>query len=389
MKKLNLHCEGLFLPMKATFKQASSVRKVGESVWVVARRASHIGLGEGCPRLYVTGEQVGGCLKWLAVQLPRIEQECSTLEELQHWVNEQRAIIDQHPAAWCAVETALLDLLARENGQSVEGLLGWGGLERRYSYTAVLSDGDEKEYLRMLNAYLGAGFSNFKIKLCGEFEKDRQKIALLLEAWSIGNMHDKAPSIRLDANNLWQGQPEQAIRYLNQLGDDFWAIEEPVAPKAFDQLSRISIATSKTIILDESLCTIDDLKQLQIYPGEFTANIKVSRVGGVLRALELVKMIQAMGLKIIVGAHVAETSIMTRAGMLVAQAAGEHLIGQEGGYGTMLLDREPVFPSLVFGYGGIIDLTEIKEGKMAIGTASIYSENWKSGWGLSPVIVRD
>ncbi|MEM1321217.1 MAG: enolase C-terminal domain-like protein [Bacteroidota bacterium] len=389
MKKLSLHCRGLFLPMKATFKQGSSVRKTGESVWVVARRATRIGLGEGCPRPHVTGEKVADCLEWLEQQFPKVSEECQSLEQLQQWVADHREEIDQHPAAWCAAETALLDLLARENGGSVEKLLGLSDPGARYTYTAVLSDGKNSQYKRMLNAYLGAGFNNFKIKMSGDLLTDQQKLDQLLLAWKNSNVFSRAPSIRLDANNLWKHDVEKAVNYLNRLRPSFWAIEEPLAPRAFHQLSQLSQQTGKTVILDESLCTLRDLEQIQALPGQFVANIKVSRVGGVLRALELIEALRALDWKIIIGAHVAETSVMTRAGMLVAQAAGPQLIGQEGGYGTMLLEQEPVDPSLVFGFGGIIDLTQVEEDRLPSGAPSLYSANWQAGWGLHPIIVRD
>ena len=87
--------------------------------------------------------------------------------------------------------------------------------------------------------------------------------------------------------------------------------------------------------------------------------------------------------KIIVGAHVGETSILTRAAMTIAQYAGDMLIGQEGGYGDILLEQDYVKPSLHFGVGGMLDLSvpyNIMEG----GKNMVYPvTNWKNGWGLS------
>jgi len=57
---------------------------------------------------------------------------------------------------------------------------------------------------------------------------------------------------------------------------------------------------------------------------------------------------------VIVGGQVGETSILARAGLIVADEAGELLAGYEGAYGTHLLQWDVVTPSLRFGRGGKI-----------------------------------
>ena len=56
MSTLKLTLSSLQIPMKVSFKHASAERHVTESVWVTAERGGLKGLGEGCPRVYVTGE---------------------------------------------------------------------------------------------------------------------------------------------------------------------------------------------------------------------------------------------------------------------------------------------------------------------------------------------
>ncbi len=72
----------LYLSLKTNFKQASSTRNTGESIWMTATRGNITGFGEGCPRTYVTGENVDSCLEWLNPQLSQIEKECTTLSSL-------------------------------------------------------------------------------------------------------------------------------------------------------------------------------------------------------------------------------------------------------------------------------------------------------------------
>ncbi len=75
-------------------------------------------------------------------------------------------------------------------------------------------------------------------------------------------------------------------------------------------------------------------------------------MGGVLRSLAVVEAARAAGIGVIVGAQVGETSLLTRAALAVAHAAGPILVAQEGAFGTLLLTRDVCDPPLMFGAGG-------------------------------------
>jgi hypothetical protein len=64
-------------------------------------------------------------------------------------------------------------------------------------------------------------------------------------------------------------------------------------------------------------------------------------------------------LGVIVGAQVGETSILARAGVVAARAAGSGLIGFEGAYGTRLLARDATTISLGFGYRGRVTMARV------------------------------
>jgi hypothetical protein len=64
---------------------------------------------------------------------------------------------------------------------------------------------------------------------------------------------------------------------------------------------------------------------------------------------------RARGIGVIVGAQVGETSLLTRAALTVAYAAGDTLVAQEGAFGTLLLERDVCDPPLMFGAGGVLN----------------------------------
>jgi L-alanine-DL-glutamate epimerase-like enolase superfamily enzyme/pimeloyl-ACP methyl ester carboxylesterase len=376
-----LHFSELRVPLKMTFRHASAARTHGESLWVEAARGDHRGYGEGCPRSYVTGETRESCKRWLGSWQQAIQAECTSLATLQAWLAANTDAVDASPSAWCAIESALLDLFARENGQSVEALLGLPAPGGPHRYSAVLGNDEPWKTRFLIDQYLILGLTDFKVKLGGDLEVDRQKLRSIAE---LSRWHGvETQRVRVDANNLWADEPDRALDYLRALDCDLFGVEEPVKPRDADTHSRIGVSLGVPIILDESLCTMADLQRYDGKPGRYIANLKVSRVGGVLRALQLVKAIRERGWPIIIGAHVGETSVLTRAAMLVAAAAGDLLAAQEGAFGSRLIEREPASPSLKWGRAGVLDLRGPYAEVTTEGLQVTPPQAWHQGWGLN------
>ena len=78
-------------------------------------------------------------------------------------------------------------------------------------------------------------------------------------------------------------------------------------------------------------------------------------MGGLLRSLAIVEQAKKLGIKIIIGAQVGETSLLTRAALTIAQIAKPVLIAQEGAFGTLLLAEDVTTEPLMFGNGGVLD----------------------------------
>ena len=148
---------------------------------------------------------------------------------------------------------------------------------------------------------------------------------------------------------------DAAIGALEGLRDYAWAAEEPVSARDWKGLEAVGAQTGMTIILDESVTRLKDLSALGS-GATYILNARVSKHGGLLRTLEIIRAARDRGIKIIVGAQVGETSILARAGIVAARAAGADLVAYEGAFGTRLLVRDAVMPSIGFGYRGRIAL---------------------------------
>lgn len=367
--------------LKTRFRHPAADRTDGESVWVRASRNNVYGFGEGCPRTYVAGDDLPSSLAMIRDWFVNGRVTFVSFDDVQRFVRDNETLIRRFPSAWCAVEMALLDLFAREGQESVESLLGLGPVKRSGRYSAVLGDDRTWRYTYLADQYMIRGMADFKVKVNGNLEKDRKKLHIISELAAdhgLGGVR-----IRLDANNLWAGRMKDAMDHIRDLGGNFFAVEEPVAPGDVDGMSRISTETGLAVILDESLLSAEDLDRFDGVQGTFIGNVKVSRVGGLLRSLDIIRRLKEKGMGIIVGCHVGETSLLSRAALIVAHAAGENLVAQEGAFGDYLVEWEPVLPMLRFGHGGLLDLDSDYYYKTEGGLSRVPVSTWSEGLGMA------
>lgn len=337
---------------RVAVRHASAVRDATENVIVRVRTASGVvGVGEGCPRRYVTGETVESARTFLRGAAPGAAASAETVDGLRSWMADHRESIDANPAAFCALELALLDALARQQRVSVERLLGCPALDGTFRYTAVIGDSGRWVFALLVQRYLSRGFRDFKLKLSGGLERDRRKLARL-------RRRGICVRVRVDANNLWS-DADACIEHLKRLDDRLMAIEEPLTANDLDGFARVAAALDTRIVVDESALRGEQLDHLPGPVDGWILNCRVSKMGGLLRSLETVEAARALGLGVIVGAHVGETSILTRAALTVAASAGDALVAQEGAFGTKLLRRDLVSPVLMFGRRGELDIARV------------------------------
>ena len=337
----------LRIPLRAAFEHAGASRDIGESVLVHLYDAEGFqGAGEGCPRSYVSGETVDSCIAFFNQYRESIR--ClADVKSLRLWISGHRQEIDANPAAFCAMETAWLDYHARRRGVSLEELLELPSLAGCYRYSAVLGSSRAETFSAMLEAYQQRGFVDYKVKLFGDPAIDG------FNTGRIRDVLDGSNSLRFDANNNWDCA-EEAAEYMTHLNIGQHPLEEPLKPGSFDAMRKLQGRLATRIILDESCRSRDDLENIACDPHRWIVNIRVSRMGGILRSLEIARTVADCGIPLIVGAQVGETSLLTRAALTVANAFRPHILFQEGGFGTQLLAYDIVTPSLMFDDSGLL-----------------------------------
>jgi len=345
LKDISLH--RFEAPFRAVVRHSSAARRHTDNVIVRATAATgEAGFGEACPRFYVTGETAKSVAGFFARHHAALAAQVTGLDSLRVWRDRHAAEIDANPAAFAAIELALLDVIGREQGKSVETLLGLPPLAGPFHYSAVLGDSIWPVYRLQLRRYRRFGFGDFKLKLSASTRRNRGKLAPFRSAGD-------AARVRADANNLWP-DAKACIAALAPLDFDWFALEEPVTANCLDQCRIVADSLGTRIILDESFLGAGRLGDLARDPERWILNCRVSKLGGLTRAVDLLGECRRLGVPVIVGAHVGETSLLTRAGLTLAHAADDLLIAQEGAFGTWLLREDLVDPPLMFGDGGLL-----------------------------------
>lgn len=334
----------LHIPFKVAFKHNSATRSESSTFWVEIQEEGFIGCGEGCPRAYVTGETEETCVSFFN-QWKESWENISGLESLERWAEDHQLEIDSNLSAWCAVEMAFLDLWSQQAEMSIPQFLGYASAEGEAVYSAVLGDASEETWKKLCDWHLQNEMIHFKLKVNGDVEVDKARVAYIKE---------KCPQadIRLDANNIWNN-PNEAVQFLSGLPQDILGIEEPLVVPNWEGLHQMIEGISMDIILDEHACLLQDLKQVKC-PPRMIFNLRVSKCGGILRSIEMGRMALQMGMKVIIGAQVGESSALTRAGLIVAHALGGVIMVFEGGYGLNLMEQDFFRETYQFGRGGIM-----------------------------------
>ena len=338
----------LDIPFKLPFKHSSAERSRTQSVWVEAVAGGGLGRGEGCPREYVTNESIASAAAFFAEHRTAVCEEIRDLETLTRWERRQARVIDENPAAWCAIELAILEWLASRDGVPVEALLSLPPLDGKFRYTAVVGDSGMDAFKATTARYRDSGFVDFKLKLSGNVEHDRAKVGLMQE------LQIEGLRMRVDANNLWN-RVEDARAHLAALGCALLGVEEPLRANDLDATRQLAEETGYRMILDESLLRTHQISLLENDPEHWIINLRVSKMGGLLRSLAVVRRAREASIPVIVGAQVGETSLLSRAGLVAARAAGDNLLAHEGAFGTLLLESDVAYPPLMFGPGGVLD----------------------------------
>ena len=189
-------------------------------------------------------------------------------------------------------EIALTDLLAREKGLRACELLGKPFRERIPVFRTIPLDG-KKMMVRLATRLASKGWG-IKLKIGLGVEHDLELVKAVRNA--IG------PDVPLivDANQAYPpGVALHLFKRMERYG--LSAIEQPCSKMDLRAHSALRNALDTPIMLDESVRTLGELERAVKARALDVLNLKLCRVGGLLKALDLLDACIDMGIRLYIG----------------------------------------------------------------------------------------
>lgn len=353
------------VPLKSPVRHASFTRTHNQTLIVRCELSDgSVGWGEGLPRTYVTGESIESVWRHLEATdfQPLGGQVLGTLADVVGLLDDfQLADVaaDQGVtprecfgnAVRCGLELSLLDATGHSWQSSVADLIARlpeaEGLiirrsDVRYSGVATASTGLRQwRTAAKMRLY---GFHQVKVKVGTDGVDDVQFCRRLRSV--VGPRVD----LRLDVNEAWS--PEEVPRRLQALSAfRISSVEQPVPHQMVDQLAEVRSVTDIPIMLDESLCSLEDAQRAITARTCDLFNLRISKCGGLVACLRLANVARLHDIGVQLGCQVGETGILSAAGRQFACSV-DGLRYLEGSYDGFLVKERLTHQNLTIRYGG-------------------------------------
>lgn len=355
MKIRSLETFKINLPFRFAFAHSLASRKESSNLIVkVTLDNGCCGYGEGVPRDYVTGESIDQAEQSVLSQYaPHVlgismEDPQAVLASLAKSFTTLGLREKAQGASWCALELAMIDACSKLHGKQAFELIG-NKEQEKIRYGGVVPFGKKKALKAILFFYKLYGFKTVKIKVGNKnLEEDIDKLKLAREI--LGD----ACILRVDANCAWKlDQALRAAEAFRLFGVKSY--EQPFAADDWTALKKFSGEIPEDVIVDESLCTLEQARQLAEEKICDAFNVRLSKAGGLLAAKEMLQLALSKGLKVQLGAQVGESGILSAAARHLA-VTQPMLENYEGSANFFLLKQDICKENLNAGPGGFADL---------------------------------
>jgi L-Ala-D/L-Glu epimerase len=289
----------LIEPFVIATGRVDATRAVEVAARVTWRGRSDVGLGEAACLPPVTREDQGDVLR----ELERVG------------VVDADALAGLGVVARAAVETAILDAMARIEGVPVRDLLDGASVDALETDVTIAIAAPAK-MAELARVWVARGFRALKVKVGRDVDADVRA----LEA--VGRAAPEA-TLRVDANAGYSAaEAIDLARACERLALRVECWEQPCAADDLDGMSEVAAALDAPVIADESVKTLDDVHVLARRRYADGVNLKLAKSGGPLACLAMGIVARAAGLRLMVGGMVETRLGMTAAAHLACALGG-------------------------------------------------------------------
>jgi L-alanine-DL-glutamate epimerase-like enolase superfamily enzyme len=353
MKIKSLRAFQIHIPFKMSFSHAHLKRKSSQNIIVETVLDSGVkGYGESLPRDYVTGETPEGVLKvYEKLDLDSLSRNFQNYDQVVDCLKNYRFLKDESRndnAARCAFEMSVLDAFSKQFKTPILSFYAEAGRDgdigEKVPVSGIISLGRIEKLMAYLSWIKLMGFKQVKVKVSGDVKKDLKRLCLISRALG------QTVQVRADANMAYNF--ESALEFLREARKyGVESIEDPLITQDLYRLPELKALTNAEIILDEPVCTLQEVKKFMERSYFDTINIRISKCGGFIRSFEIADYLWENGKSVQLGCQVGETGILTAAGWHFMRNFG-CLKYYEGGYDSYLLSRNVIKEKFSIKKGG-------------------------------------
>lgn len=343
------------VPLRRAIRHASHRRTTTDNLVVRCRLDDGtVGWGEGVPREYVTGETAERAVALLtgsdiAGQLESVNDFPSAVRmaerlQIRRPADDVRGIVGN--AARCAVELTVLDAFGRAFGQPLSAVAAivtpdCHSPSAMVRYSGVIASADGWKMRLAAAAMRWYGFRQIKVKVGIDGQDDARRLKLF-RRWAGPRVE-----LRLDVNEAWS--PANGISRLKPLlTHGLTSVEQPYPVGEERHLRSLGVP----VILDESLCGMNDAERAVAENWGAGWNLRLSKCGGLIPTLRLYRFARTNNIACQLGCQVGETAILSAAGRAFATSVGP-LTAVEGSFDRHLVRDRFSLEDVTFGRGGL------------------------------------
>jgi L-alanine-DL-glutamate epimerase-like enolase superfamily enzyme len=269
----------------------ATVPQLEGHVLVLVDDDGHQGLGyaHAIPAITTHGAGSRASLALLAPLLVnrRVDDIAATMQEVE-------AALAFNASVKAAIDMALHDLLARRLGVPVHVLLG-GRLHERIAQARILAIKTPAEMATQAAQLAEEGYAQLKLKLSGDTALDVARVAAVRDAAGPGVRLTLDPNQSYDAKQM-MGAFSRMERH------DIALIEQPVPAADWAGLALLTRSLPVAIEADESAGTVHEVFRLVAERVVDVINLKITKLGGIGRFMQAVRICEAGNVVCRVGA---------------------------------------------------------------------------------------
>jgi L-alanine-DL-glutamate epimerase-like enolase superfamily enzyme len=141
---------------------------------------------------------------------------------------------------------------------------------------------------------LAQGFRTFKVKVGKDVERDLERVSYIRQAVA------GRASLRLDANRAFDR--EHGCRFAAALDPEgIELFEQPCAAADWDANAAVARVSAVPLMLDEPICSLDDVERAASIEGVAYCKVKLKRFGSLARLDAVLARIRELGMQPVLG----------------------------------------------------------------------------------------